>query len=146
MDLSMLRYDTMSLWLLGALLFLGLILGREIGHALGQRRRRASEHQIEDGFTVASVLGLLGLLIAFTFSLTMQRYDNRRELVIAEANALGTTWLRTQLLDEGDRARLQGRCAGTWTCASNSVGRIRRRPSSPPTAGPRRCSRRSGPR
>lgn len=108
MDLSMLRYDTMSLWLLGGLLFLALIVAREIGHALGERRRRASDRQIDDGFTVASVLGLLALLIAFTFSLTMQRYDNRRELVIAEANALCTTWLRTQLLDEGDRTRLQG--------------------------------------
>jgi hypothetical protein len=112
MDLSVLHYDTMPLWLLGLLLFVGLTVAREIGHGLGERRRarlgQAGESQLDDGFTMTSVLGLLALLIAFTFSLTMQRYDSRRELVIDEANALGTTWLRTQLLDEGDRNRLQG--------------------------------------
>jgi hypothetical protein len=112
MDLSVFRYDTMPLWLLGLLLFLALSAAREIGHALGERRRARlddkDESQIDDGFTMASVLSLLALLIAFTFSLTLQRYDTRRELVIKEANALGTTWLRTQLLDEGDRNRLRG--------------------------------------
>ncbi|MFC5579238.1 hypothetical protein ACFPOA_14585 [Lysobacter niabensis] len=112
MDLSMLHYDTMPLWLLGLLLFVALTVAREIGHALGERRRarlgRPGEGQFDDGITMASVLSLLALLIAFTFSLTLQRYDNRRALVIDEANALGTTWLRTQLLDEADRDRLQG--------------------------------------
>ena len=56
---------------------------------------------------MTSVLGLLALLIAFSFSLSLQRYDARRELVISEANALGTTWLRTGLLDEADRTRLR---------------------------------------
>jgi hypothetical protein len=110
MDLSVLRYDTMPLWLLAVLLFLAMSVAREIGHALRRRVQlgQASEGQGDDGFTMASVLSLLALLIAFTFSLAMQRYDTRRELVISEANALGTTWLRTQLLDAGDRDRLQG--------------------------------------
>jgi hypothetical protein len=109
---AMFDYDTMPLWLLGLLLFLAFSAAREIGHALGERRRARlapdAGDQAGDDFTLTSVLGLLALLIAFTFSLALQRYDSRRELVISEANALGTTWLRTQLLDEPDRARLQG--------------------------------------
>lgn len=48
------------------------------------------------------MLGLLALLIGFTFSLALGRYDERRSLVLHEANALGTTWLRTDLLDTSD--------------------------------------------
>jgi hypothetical protein len=110
MDMSAWSYSTMPLWLLGPLLFLALMAACEGGRLLRrsrQRRNRESDAEADDGFSVTSVLGLLALLIGFTFSLTLQRYDTRRELVTSEANALGTTWLRTQLFDESDRARLQ---------------------------------------
>jgi hypothetical protein len=100
----------MPLWLLAALLFLALLAARECGYLLRKRRKAsaaAGDAEAGDGFTMTSVLGLLALLIAFSFSLSLQRYDARRELVISEANALGTTWLRTELLDDADRTRLQ---------------------------------------
>ncbi len=100
----------MPLWLLAALIFTALSAAREAGHLLSKRRKGSSatgDAEGGDGFTMTSVLGLLALLIAFSFSLSLQRYDARRELVISEANALGTTWLRTGLLDEADRTRLQ---------------------------------------
>lgn len=100
----------MPLWLLTALIFVALTAAREAGNLLSKRRKGSSatgDADDADGFTMTSVLGLLALLIAFSFSLSLQRYDARRELVISEANALGTTWLRTGLLDEGDRDRLR---------------------------------------
>lgn len=100
----------MPLWLLAALIFTALSAAREAGHLLSKRRKESpatGNAEANDGFTMTSVLGLLALLIAFSFSLSLQRYDARRELVISEANALGTTWLRTGLLDEADRTRLQ---------------------------------------
>jgi hypothetical protein len=100
----------MPLWLLAALIFTALSAAREAGHLLSKRRKGspATGHaETGDGFTMTSIIGLLALLIAFSFSLSLQRYDARRELVISEANALGTTWLRTGLLDEADRTRLQ---------------------------------------
>jgi hypothetical protein len=100
----------MPLWLLAALIFTALSVAREAGTLASRRRKRSSatgDAEGGDGFTTTSVLGLLALLIAFSFSLSLQRYDTRRELVISEANALGTTWLRTGLLDEADRNRLQ---------------------------------------
>jgi hypothetical protein len=59
-------------------------------------------------FLLSAVLGLLALLLGFTFSLSLGRYDARRALVVQEANALGTTWLRVQLLDEPHRGEMSG--------------------------------------
>ena len=102
------NYSTMPIWLMGALVFAALIAAREFGHLVRKRRKATTAaDDAEDGFTMTSMLGLLALLIAFSFSISLQRYDARRELVISEANALGTTWLRTKLLDEADRNRLR---------------------------------------
>lgn len=57
---------------------------------------------------LSAVLGLLALLLGFTFSLALNRYEARRELVVQEANALGTTWLRAQLLDAPNKAAISG--------------------------------------
>jgi Flp pilus assembly protein TadB len=54
------------------------------------------------------MLGLLTLLLAFTFSLALQRYDHRSQLVVAEANAIGTTYLRAQLIPREMRDEVQG--------------------------------------
>jgi len=59
-----------------------------------------------EGLVVSAALGLLALLIGFTFSLAVDRFDARRFLVLEEANAIGATYLRAQLLDEPHRARM----------------------------------------
>ena len=59
-----------------------------------------------EGYLIGGMLGLLALLLAFSFSMAVQRYDDRRQLVVQEANAIGTAYLRAQLLDEPHRARL----------------------------------------
>jgi hypothetical protein len=46
----------------------------------------------------ASLVGILALLLGFTFSLSLHRFDSRSEAVVDEANAIGTTYLRSQLL------------------------------------------------
>ncbi|WKZ18135.1 MAG: hypothetical protein QY310_11930 [Candidatus Jettenia sp. CY-1] len=48
----------------------------------------------------AAILGILALLLGFTFSMSLSRFDLRKQLVIEEANAIGTTYLRAQLLPE----------------------------------------------
>ena len=53
------------------------------------------------------MLGLLALLLGFTFSMAVSRYDTRRSLVLKEANAIGTAWLRAGLLPEAQRARVK---------------------------------------
>ena len=80
-----------------------LLVATELGYRLRRiRRRRDGGGAAEaSGIVVSAILGLLALLIGFTFSMSFERYDTRRDLVLAEANALGTVALRADLLDEG---------------------------------------------
>jgi hypothetical protein len=102
------------LWLLTVIFFVVLIAARELGAFLRTRQDRhkaqkpvAADADAGDSFSTNTVLGLLALLIGFTFSLALGRYDERRSLVLHEANALGTTWLRTDLLDTADAERVR---------------------------------------
>jgi hypothetical protein len=55
---------------------------------------------------VGATLGLLAFILAFTFGLASSRFDNRRQLLLDEANALGTTYLRAGMLPEwGEEVR-----------------------------------------
>lgn len=62
----------------------------------------------QEAYIVSAVLGLLALLMGFTFSLAVDRYETRRALVLEEANAIGTAWLRAQLLEAPHRDRIGG--------------------------------------
>lgn len=60
----------------------------------------------QEGYIVSAVLGLMALLLGFTFSLAVDRYDARRERLLESANAVGTAYLQTQLLSEPHRSRI----------------------------------------
>lgn len=83
-----------------------------IGIAVREHHARADatlgrEHDDQyEGYIVSAVLGLLALLLGFTFSMAVDRFDARRLLVLEEANAIGTTYLRTQLMEEPHRGRI----------------------------------------
>src|SRR5436190_203648 len=97
------------IWAIGLTLFVLLIGMMLLGIAVRRRteRRAASEGEdAQEGYIVSGALGLLALLLGFTFAMAVDRYDNRRSLVLEEANAIGTTYLRAQLLDEPFRSRL----------------------------------------
>ena len=71
-----------------------------------KKKRESGESVAQEGYLLGSMLGLLGLLLAFSFGMVLNRYEARRELVTSEANAIGTAYLRAQLLDEPHRSRL----------------------------------------
>lgn len=83
-------------------IFLLVLLSVECGWRLGRFRRRQSEYEMDApvGAMVAASLGLLAFMLAFTFGMASSRYDTRRQLVLEEANAIGTTYLRASLLAE----------------------------------------------
>ena len=87
-----------SLFVVG--LFAGIILMLEMGRRVGARQRvRIMEGGAAGvGAVEAAIFGLLGLLIAFTFQGASARFDGRRELIVQEANNIGTAWLRIDLL------------------------------------------------
>lgn len=94
--------DYVPIWVLflAACVLTGIAL--EFGYRLGMwRHTRASEEKESPvGAMVGSILGLLAFLLAFTFSMAATRFDEKRMIVLDEANAIGTTYLRTRLLPE----------------------------------------------
>jgi hypothetical protein len=92
------------LWAIALVLVVWIALCGEIGFHLGTRMK-ATLGESPFGILQAAFFGLLALLLAFSFSLGLARYDARRLQVVREANSIGTTFLRTQLL-RADTARL----------------------------------------
>jgi hypothetical protein len=73
-----------------------LLVASEAGRLIGAR---ASGRGGDDVSTLeGAMLGLLALMIGFTFAMTLSRFEARRDAVLAEANAIGTTALRARLL------------------------------------------------
>lgn len=72
----------------------------EIGYRWGLRLHRAHDAARKEqiGGIQGAILGLLALLLGFTFAMSVARYENRRSLVLEDANAIGTTYLRASLL------------------------------------------------
>jgi hypothetical protein len=76
------------------------------GFAAGRYLREHSGSLREPfGVLQGALLGLVGLILAFGLSLAVGRYQDRRAATVAEANAIGTTYLRAQLLDEPGRTQ-----------------------------------------
>lgn len=101
-------YDHSSVFIVG-LLLLALIAGSEVGFRVGKVFHKATDEQTKGQINAiqGSILGVLALLLGFTFSLSLQRYDTRSEAVTNEANAIGTTMLRAALLPESVREDTQ---------------------------------------
>jgi hypothetical protein len=92
-----------------ALLFLGMVAMQIAGHHYGLRRADGDSGGSSEGTAAveATLFALLGLLVAFTFSGADTRLDARRKLIIQEANAIGTAYLRLDLLRAEDEPVLQ---------------------------------------
>lgn len=80
----------------------------ELGRWIGKKRVRTDPKWDNRGVNTLenTLLALLGLLLAFTFSGAWSRFDARRELILKEANAIGTAWLRLDLLPGPVRERM----------------------------------------
>jgi len=81
-------------------LFAGILLFYEMGFRIGKFHQKSTDKEIKSQTNniQAGMLGLLALILAFTFNMSLQRYDARSKAVIQEANSIGTTVLRTKLL------------------------------------------------
>lgn len=102
----------MNVTLVALAVWLGLVAlllaATEAGFRLGTRRLRLTpDDAAASGAVEAVVFALLGLLVAFTFGAAASRFDARRHLILQEANAIGTAYLRFDLLPPADRDALR---------------------------------------
>ena len=109
---------TWSLLAFSLLLFLTQVAAREVGYWLGQRLQRARSRGV--GLVVGGMLGLLAFVLALTLSFGSSRFNERRQGTLAEANAIGTAWLRAEAIGHPRGAerslnglRTMGGCART---------------------------------
>jgi hypothetical protein len=100
---------SLSAILFAAGLFVGMILLLETGRRLGRCRQGKDEEGARAGLGAVegAVFALMGLLIAFTFSGAASRFDARRQLIVEEANALSTAWLRLDMLPSAAQPELR---------------------------------------
>lgn len=86
--------------------FFVLWLSAWIGGKFRRRRQLGEDERDDFGVILAATLTLLGLIIGFTFSMAITRYDQRKNYEEEEANAIGTEYLRAELLPAADEARV----------------------------------------
>ncbi|WP_439882634.1 hypothetical protein ACSX1A_05575 [Pontibacter sp. MBLB2868] len=105
-------YNLNSIIIVGAL-FVLILLANEGGYRLGHDYQSKTDVDVKNQANTiqAGTLGLLALILSFTFNMALNRFNSRSEAVITEANAIGTALLRTQLLpvpyDSSTHAMLQ---------------------------------------
>ena len=99
--MTQILYSANSL-LIAAILFVIAVLVMEGGYRLGRKRQLHSGDPIKSQFTAiqGSLLGLVSLLLGFTFNIAIHHYDNRSEAMVEETNAIGTTYLRARSLPD----------------------------------------------
>ena len=79
-------------------LCIGMILIFTVGHRIARSRFQEDASPDVSGAVIAGLFAILGLLIAFTFTGAYSRLDMRRQMIVQEANAIGTVYLRLDLL------------------------------------------------
>lgn len=86
--------------LVGLAFFLAVMGCVEIGWRIRNAHRQDESPDIDSGLSAidGAVFGLMGLLIAFTFTSAADRFETRRKLITTETNAIGTAWLRVDFL------------------------------------------------
>jgi hypothetical protein len=102
-------FFSLSSWALALIIFAVVAAVTGAGLLLGRRLREHHETLREPfGVLQGALLGVVGLILAFGLSLAVGRYEDRRAAVVSDANAIGTTYLRAQLLAEPVRTRSLG--------------------------------------
>lgn len=87
--------------------FIGLLLSLRLGSSLGKRQTLDKDGREDFNIVLGGTLTLLGLIIGFTFSMAVSRYDQRKLYEEEEANAIGTEYLRVEVLPADDASRIQ---------------------------------------
>jgi hypothetical protein len=105
MDMSFL-FEQIDAWVTIMLLATWMVAAWAVGRQMGHRRAIAAPEPMGNRFIDAS-LALLGLLLAFTFSMSLARHEHRRAMVVADSNSIGDFYTCASLLKDPARSKLQ---------------------------------------
>ena len=98
-------FFALSTWQVALIVLAVIAAATTAGHVIGRYLREHSETLREPfGVMQGALLGVVGLILAFGLTLAVGRYQDRRAATVAEANAIGTTYLRAQLIAEPARS------------------------------------------
>jgi len=97
--------DPFSLWTIFPITVAIALISFEVGCRLARRSNEEKEAPV--GAMTGATLGLLAFMLAFTFGMAASRFEARRQVLLSEANAIGTTYLRSKLLAEPRRTEAQ---------------------------------------
>ncbi|MEJ2310068.1 MAG: hypothetical protein P8Z78_12245 [Gammaproteobacteria bacterium] len=102
------HFDALPLWVFGVIFFGVMILALELGFRVGKKRRDTWRNAESGGGGIVqtSIFAVLGLVLAFTYSAGLTRFEARKAALLNEANALGTAFLRADLASEPGRTEL----------------------------------------
>jgi hypothetical protein len=89
------------------LIIVGLSGSAYIGVMVGRRTPKAAVESQQFGIIQGAILALLGLLLGFSFSGAMSRFSARQDIIVAEANAVGTAFLRADLFPDPHRGAIR---------------------------------------
>ena len=101
--------NNLPLWLIfPGTLILALIFW-EFGYRFGHRTTKEQKPETEQSITtlVSIIVGLVAFLLAFTFNMAAGRFQERRDVFLEDVNAIGTTYLRADLVAEPERSKLK---------------------------------------
>src|SRR5215217_4318665 len=101
--------DRFPLWTIFPISVASALISVELGYRLAQSRLRGSKEEKEAPVAgmAGATLALLAFMLTFTFGMAASRFDDRRQVLLAEANAIGTTYLRSKMLAEPMRTDAQ---------------------------------------
>src|SRR6267142_1460195 len=99
-------YNFTSIQIIIALVLL-MMTAAELGYRRGRKRALRSNASISTSRAIikSALLAMVGLLLAFSYNMSANRYELRYSIVLKEANAMGTCWLRTGFLPEMPRGQ-----------------------------------------
>ena len=102
--------DIFPVWLLYIVIVVVLMLAADIGFRTGIRLQDRGSNPGDSrmtGTVVGGMLGLVGFLMAFSISIAVGNYSDRKSMVVTEANAIGVAWLRAGFLEETEKLALR---------------------------------------
>ncbi len=99
--------DLIPLWAMFVLTITLVMLAVEAGYIFGKTHKGRHVDTNPVSTMVGAALGLLAFILAFTFGMAGSRFEVRKELVIQDANAIRTAYLRTSMIDEPQKSEMR---------------------------------------